>query len=239
VRKPYLAAGIFLITSSFTSAPLNINSHPGHLASTIIVGAKATEGSTLYQTMHLGDYGLSQKAFETAWKGYSSLAEKKQLIRTDFLTICDFSLSSREKRFFTIDIIQEKLVAHTYVAHGKNSGDEFARSFSNEPESLQSSLGFYLTASTYTGSHGLSLQLKGLETGFNDRALERNIVIHGATYVDASRAKAGIPMGHSWGCPALPAAEATSIINKIKNGTCFFIYHPDKNYITHSKILND
>jgi hypothetical protein len=129
-------------------------------------------------------------------------------------------------------------VLQTYVAHGKNSGGEYATKFSNRPESLQTSLGFYITSATYTGKHGLSLKLQGVDPGFNDMALVRTIVMHGANYVDEARAKAGIFMGRSWGCPAVPANQSRSIINTIKQGTCLFIYHPDKNYLTHSKILN-
>ncbi len=221
------------------TAPLPTAPVRAHKPITISEQNKLVNESSLYQTMHLDEYGLSQEAFEEAWKGYQHLVDRNMLTRTDLMTICDFSLSSRKKRFFTIDINRQKLIIHTYVAHGKNSGEEFARYFSNEPESLQSSLGFYLTAGTYTGSHGLSLQLKGLEKGFNDNALERNIVIHGAAYVDAARARSGLPMGRSWGCPALPISESTAVINKLKNGTCFFIYHPDKNYAGASKILND
>jgi hypothetical protein len=100
-------------------------------------------------------------------------------------------------------------------------------------------LGFYITQQTYTGEHGLSLRISGVEPGFNDKALARGIVIHGAAYVDGARAKAGVFMGRSFGCPAVPQNESTQIINTIKNGTCLFIYHPSKNYLQHSKILND
>lgn len=120
----------------------------------------------------------------------------------------------------------------------KNSGGEFATTFSNKPESLQSSLGFYITSSTYIGKHGLSLRINGVDPGYNDKALERTIVIHGAAYVDPARAKAGVFMGRSWGCPAVPEKESASIINTIKEGSCLFIYHPGKNYLLGSKILN-
>ena len=127
---------------------------------------------------------------------------------------------------------------NTWVAHGKNSGAEYANRFSNTPESLQSSLGFYVTSATYIGKHGLSLRMNGVDPGFNDKALERTIVIHGAAYVDAARAKAGMYMGRSWGCPAVPQKESAKIISTIKNGTCLFIYHPSRNYLLTSKILN-
>lgn len=138
-----------------------------------------------------------------------------------------------------MDITNGKLLIKTYVAHGRNSGIEYATKFSNIPESLQSSLGFYITSETYYGEHGLSLRLTGVDPGYNDKAFERSIVIHGAAYVDAARAKNGIMMGRSYGCPAVPQKESSNIINTIKNGTCFFIYHPSRNYLLNSKILND
>lgn len=164
---------------------------------------------------------------------------QQQLRRTQYLTICDFSQSSRQKRLYIVDVESGVLLVNTYVAHGKNSGAEYATKFSNTPESLQSSLGFFVTASTYYGAHGLSLRVQGVERGINDKAFERSIVIHGAAYVDAARARAGMMMGRSWGCPAVPQKESAHIIETIKNGTCLFIYHPARNYLLSSKLLND
>ena len=127
---------------------------------------------------------------------------------------------------------------NTFVAHGRNSGREYATKFSNKPNSLQSSLGFYVTKNTYTGEHGLALKIKGVDPGFNDNAWRRNIVIHGALYIDDAWLHHSAYMGRSWGCPALPQKESNTIINTIKNGTCLFIYHPAKNYLLRSKILN-
>jgi hypothetical protein len=192
----------------------------------------------VYNNINLQQYGLSGEAFNYAWKGYQRLLEKKLISRTDYLTICDFSQSSKQKRLYVIDVANNKLVINTYVAHGKNSGGEYATKFSNKMESLQSSLGFYITSDTYMGEHGLSLRIKGVDPGYNDKALERSIVIHGAAYVDAARAKAGIYMGRSWGCPAVPQKESNKIITTIKKGTCLFIFHPSRNYLLGSKILN-
>ena len=192
----------------------------------------------MYNAINLSAYGLSAEAFNYAWTGYQELLERNKIRRINYLTICDFSQSSGKKRLYIIDIENQRLVTNTYVAHGKNSGGEFATTFSNKPESLQSSLGFYITSSTYIGKHGLSLRINGVDPGYNDKALERTIVIHGAAYVDPARAKAGVFMGRSWGCPAVPEKESASIINTIKEGSCLFIYHPGKNYLLGSKILN-
>lgn len=198
----------------------------------------ADAATALYNSIKLEQLGLSKAAFDYAWKGYEYLLNVKKISRGNYLTICDFSQSSLKKRLYIIDIENNKLVTQTYVAHGRNSGGEYATRFSNQPESLQSSLGFYVTDNTYIGKHGLSLKINGVEPGINDKAMMRTIVIHGADYVSAGRAAAGGFMGRSWGCPAVPKEEANSIISTIKNGTCLFIYHPEKEYLLGSKILN-
>ena len=200
--------------------------------------AVSIKAIALYDALKLKTYGLTQAAFKYAYQGYQYLQQKRMLARASVLTICDFSQSSRHKRFFVIDMEQQKVLINTYVAHGRKSGSEYARSFSNSPESHMSSLGFYKTEATYYGGHGLSLKIEGLERGFNDKADARNIVIHGSEYVGASFIKNNPFTGRSFGCPAVPANQVNNVINTIKNGSCLFIYHPTKNYLTHSKILN-
>lgn len=196
------------------------------------------EASSLYDNMQLKKLGLAKKAFAYAWKGYTSLVEAGKLAKDGVLSICDFSQSSRRKRLYVLDIENQKLLVNTYVAHGRKSGGEYARSFSNSPESHKSSLGFYITRSTYYGEHGLALKIQGLERGFNDKADSRNIVIHGSQYVGRQFLNSNKFNGRSFGCPALPAKEAPTVIQQIKNGSCLFIYHPTKNYITQSRLLN-
>jgi hypothetical protein len=191
------------------------------------------EACLLYDQLALNEKGLSEEAFEYAYKGYRHLLEKKEINQSGYLTICDFSQSSKQKRLYIIDVANDKMVMNTYVAHGHNSGGEYATRFSNKPSSKQSSLGFYITKNTYRGENGLSLRVVGLEPGFNDRAYRRAIVIHGADYIGEGSA------GRSYGCPAVPLKESKTIINTIKNGSCLFIYHPEKKYLQSSKILND
>jgi len=167
------------------------------------------------------------------------LLSKRKLGRSAVLSICDFSLSSRRKRLFIIDINQQKLLINTYVAHGRQSGSEYARSFSNSPESHMSSLGFYVTKNTYYGDHGLALKIEGLEKGFNDKASARNIVVHGSEYVGNDYLRYNRINGRSYGCPAIPAEQTSKVINTIKNGSCLFIYSPTKKYLSQSKILNE
>lgn len=197
-----------------------------------------TEASALYNMIGLEEKGLSEKAFQYAYKGYTQLLKKNIIKEAGYLTICDFSQSSNNKRLYVVDMVNNELVMNTWVAHGCNSGAEFATRFSNKPSSRQSSLGFYVTQNTYTGEHGLSLRIVGLETGFNDKALRRNIVVHGADYIEGSWLKNNNYMGRSYGCPAVPDNERDELINTIKNGTCLFIYYPSKTYLTKSRILN-
>ena len=166
------------------------------------------------------------------------MRSKRMLTNTDVLSICDFSQSSRRKRLYVIDIDAMKLLINTHVAHGRNSGNEYAKSFSNSIESHKSSLGFYITRQTYWGGHGLALEIDGLERGINDKANERKIVVHGSDYVGDKFLRYNPFNGRSFGCPAVPSKVTSKVINTIKNGSCFFIYHPTKNYISKSRILN-
>ena len=182
--------------------------------------------------------GLSKEVLEFAFRGYHNLLNKGMIKNPDIITICDFSQPSTSKRLYVIDLKNYELLLNTYVAHGKNSGLDYAEKFSNKPESHESSLGFYVTENTYFGEHGLSLRINGLDIGFNDRALERAIVVHGSAYVGDKRKQSGSYMGRSYGCPAVPQKQIKQLVNAIKNGSCLFIYHPTKNYIDNSTILN-
>ena len=244
MRKLVIPISVGLMCTSFTIIPtVQTADSPSKVvavspANNTAISPADNTAQVLYNTINLQQYGLSEEAFDYAWKGYEHLLAKGMISRSNYLTICDFSQSSQQKRFYIIDVVNQQLITNTYVAHGKNSGAEYATRFSNKPESLQSSLGFYVTDRTYIGEHGLSLRINGVDPGYNDKAMERTIVIHGAAYVDPARAKAGIFMGRSWGCPAVPQKESATIIETIKNGTCLFIYHPGKTYLLGSKILN-
>lgn len=172
-----------------------------------------------------------------AYKGQQHLSDRGTLNNEDVLAICDFSQPSDKKRLYIIDAKNYRVLLNTYVAHGKNSGLNYAERFSNTHESLQSSLGFYVTKGTYFGKHGLSLKLAGMEKGFNDNAEARAVVLHGANYIGNNRLGSAY-MGRSFGCPAVPQAQSDMVINLLKNGTCLFIYHPTQKYLNGSKILN-
>ncbi len=169
----------------------------------------------------------SIEIFKKGLEGFYQLKEKG-IIKNDILTLIDFSVSSSIKRLWVIDVKNNLILFQSLVAHGRNSGSEFAQQFSNKPESFQSSLGFYTTAETYNGKHGYSLRLDGIENGINHKARERAIVIHGADYVSETFIQQNGRLGRSFGCPSLPMENYQEIIDVIKNKSCLFIFYPDK-----------
>lgn len=204
-------------------------------ANTILLN---TSAFVVYDSLRLNSFGLNKAAFKYAWAGYRNLVETGRLKNTSVISICDFTQSSSRKRLYIIDLDSMKVTLNTYVAHGRKSGGEFARSFSNSANSHKSSLGFYITGDTYYGSHGLSLRINGLEKGINDRALARNIVVHGSKYTGDNFLENNSFCGRSYGCPAVPSEEVDEVINTIKAGTCLFIYYPNPVYLKRSRILN-
>jgi hypothetical protein len=190
-----------------------------------------------YDELGLDSAGLSLNAFTTALKGYHRLLDKGLLDKSGLLTIIDFSQPSSNKRLYVLDLNLGKILFHTYVAHGRKSGKEYATSFSNRNHSNKSSLGFYITQSTYTGADGYALRLMGLDRGFNDKAFARGVVLHGSWYVGEQYISSNGLLGRSLGCPAVPMEEHEQIIDAIKEGSCLFMYYPDKNYLHHSTVL--
>lgn len=236
---------IFLIHLLFVFAKVKPATSLSPKATINAIGNTATEPvnsiekTNVYDSLKLGALGLSRQAFDYALKGFNYLLSRGKVANNDIISIADFGEASSKKRLFIIDLKNYKILFNTYVAHGQNSGREFANNFSNRPESLQSSPGFYVTKETYTGSHGMSLRLEGEEQGINDNALSRGIVMHAAPYVNESLANGRGFIGRSWGCPAVAPELSQAIINKIKNGSCLFLYTPNKNYISSSRILKE
>ena len=193
---------------------------------------------SVFDSLQLSVSGINRTVFEMAQKGYEKLTKEGRLLNDSIISVIDFSLPSSAKRFYIIDLKNYKLLFNTYVAHGRNSGKEFASSFSNTLSSFKSSPGFYITGNTYMGKHGRSLKLEGLEKGINDNAEKRAVVIHGADYVNESLIAARGYIGRSLGCPAVSPKENEPIINTIKEGTCLFIYSPEQSYQSNSVYLN-
>lgn len=193
----------------------------------------------IYTLVKLADLGLGRTVFDLAIRGLKKLDSNGKLQNPNIVTIADYSQSSNKKRLYVIDLKNKKLLFNTFVAHGRNTGAEFARSFSNAEGSLKSSLGFYITEHPIIGSHtGFSLMINGVEKGFNDNAVKRAIIIHAAEYATENFIKKYGRLGRSMGCPALPPDLNKPIIDIIKGGTCLFIYNPDNNYIGRSSLLN-
>lgn len=177
----------------------------------------------LYSSINTNNFQLpKEETFYKAIEGFYSLKEKG-IVEKNILTIVDFSMSSREKRMWIIDMNNNKILFNSLVAHGKNSGEDIANSFSNENQSYKSSIGFFITGETYNGKHGLSLRLDGLEKGINDNARQRGVVIHGANYVSYEFLKNHNRLGRSQGCPAIPVELSKEIIQTIKNKSCLYI----------------
>lgn len=153
------------------------------------------------------------------------------------LTVIDYSLPSTEKRLWVFDLATRELLFHELVAHGKNTGDNMATRFSNTMDSKQTSLGLFVTANTYVGSNGYSLRMNGLDRGFNDRAFDRAIVIHGAPYVNEAFARSQGRIGRSWGCPALDQKVSRQVIDTIKGGSLVFAYAPQSDFLSGAEML--
>ena len=195
---------------------------------------RSTGHLAVYDALNLSQFGLKKDIFEYALRGWQKMG-----VGNPVLSIVDLSQPSTKKRLYVVDLLNKKLLFNTYVSHGQKSGGLIATSFSNTNSSFQTSLGFYKTLNTYMGKHGLSLQLKGLEKGFNDNVYNRNIVLHGADYVCEEFIRKTGRLGRSQGCPAVPYAESKKIIQAVKGGTCLFVYSPNADYLRKSAYLSE
>lgn len=191
----------------------------------------------IYQATHLDSAGLNEEVFEKALTGFINMKYAGLLHHKSILTIADFDQESRKKRLYIIDLNQKKLLLNTWVAHGQNSGGDKPTNFSNRISSNQSSIGFYLTGEIYYGKHGRSLKLDGMDSGFNNNARERAIVVHGADYVCQETIDQLGRLGRSQGCPAVSSKVANQVINTIADRTVLFINNSESQYS--SSFLNE
>jgi hypothetical protein len=164
---------------------------------------------------------------------YRHRAAHEDEVEKPYLYFVDLGLDNRTPRGWVFDMDRLQLVEGPFpVAHGTGSAaarDGVPTRFSNEPGSHASSLGLYLAMETYTfrGRAGgkpytsLGLRLRGESGRFNDAALARRIVAHGAPYVTPTRA------GRSEGCPAMEPARAERLLPLLANGGVVFIYSPN------------
>jgi hypothetical protein len=192
----------------------------------------------LEKYLSLNEPALKPEAFRIGLIGFKALLSRGLITNDSLLTIIDFSLPSSKDRFFVINLFNNRVVYKTLVSHGRNSGDLYANRFSNNMQSHESALGFFITGKSYQGGQGYSLQLQGIDTGYNDRTRVRGIVIHAADYVTHEYVTRYGRLGRSYGCPALPPQLSRPIINLIRDGSVLFSYYPDKAYFNHSVVLN-
>lgn len=194
---------------------------------------------SVFRKAALYSYGLDRSVFFDAYKGYQYLLSQGKLANPGLLTIADYSQSAKKKRLYVIDMNEGKVLFNTFVSHGKNSGKgEYASDFSNSQHSNKSSVGFMITAETYIGIAGYSLKLDGVEDKINDQVRIRNIVMHGSQFVNYERIYEKGTIGNSLGCPAIPMSDHKQVIDRIKGGSCLFIYSDEPHYKRSSAILN-
>lgn len=192
----------------------------------------------VYNALNSNNFKLPElRTFSEALKGFYLLKERG-IIQKNILTVIDFSLSSNTKRLWVIDMDSNKILFNSLVAHGRNTGEEFASAFSNLNSSFKSSLGFYATGEIYQGKHGTSLRLDGLENGVNDNARERGVVMHGADYVSEQFIRDNKRLGRSQGCPAIPFELRDEIIDAIKGKSCLYIYHPSRSFAMEERLIS-
>jgi len=236
MKKVILCLGVYLICSC--SAKVVIADETGSSSDDIRLESYI---SGIYHQIDFNKCTpLPYEVFDKAYHGYLNLKiEGKLSTGKEILTVCDLELASTENRMWIIDLDKKKVLYNTYVAHGQGSGEDYAQSFSNESNTHKTSLGFYVTGETYDGEHGTSLRLTGMDEGYNDAAMDRGIVVHGADYVSDKFIKGeDHRLGRSWGCPAVSSKLSLPIINTIKDSTCLFIYYPEHNYLKTSYWLN-
>ncbi len=181
---------------------------------------------------------VDAKVFDLAREAAVCAVQSGDAANPSTLTVIDYSKPSTSKRLWVFDLHAHQLLFNELVAHGQGSGDNMATAFSNDTDTHESSLGLYVAQDTYIGKNGYSLRLNGLDRGFNDHALARAIVMHGASYVSDLFARMLGRLGRSWGCPALSTAVAHAVIDRVKSGGLIFAYYPDQKWLSSSKYLN-
>jgi hypothetical protein len=178
------------------------------------------------------------KALELAFRSYFAYeAAHPGEVRKPLLYFVDYGLPSTEPRGYIFDMRALSIVEGPFaVAHGRGSSRTqygIPSRFSNRPGSATTSLGLYLAENLYS-FHGhaggrsyssIGLRLKGVSGNFNDKALARGVVAHGAPYVTPSKA------GRSEGCPAMEQERAKRLLPAIADGGLVFLFAPDQEWM--------
>lgn len=233
-----------LTLASLLLVSLNVSASPFSWLSDLYNGTGAASSkssselnvSTTAEKLEKAAPNLDPKVINLALTAYEK-ARAKGYDKQNMLSVIDFSLPSYDKSLWVFNLNNDSLLYNTYVAHGKNSGDTTATQFSNSPRSLESSLGLYLTGDTYYGHDGLAMRLYGLSGSFNDNVYSREVVMHGAWYVNQSFLDANHRLGRSWGCPAVPQTMIAPITDNIKNGTLIYAYANDPSFLADPTVV--
>jgi hypothetical protein len=232
LKRIVLKAGVLLAALSVLAPVPGVRAaaRPGHVSAVSAAPAdsSAADSSAAVLTAletESADSGLRPEILQLALRSHARALAAQQTT-SPIMTVIDYSLPSRERRLWVLDLEHGNVLAHELVAHGKGTGDDQARAFSNTEGSNQSSLGTFVTGATYQGKHGLSLRLRGLDASLNSNAEARGIVVHAADYVNQGIVAQLGRLGRSQGCPALNPAVAPRIIGLIKGGTVVFSYFP-------------
>jgi hypothetical protein len=243
VARSFAAAMCVAVTpwlvgaASAASAHITSRTRPSRIASKAVRPVDQNRGGI--DISSVTKQGLSPDVLRLALGAVSCAIGSGAVEPPRTLTLIDYSRPSIEPRLWVFDYNSGELLFHELVAHGRNTGENMATHFSDAMNSRASSLGLFATRDAYVGSNGYSLHLDGLEPGFNGRARERAIVMHGAPYVDAELGASHGRIGRSWGCPALSPRVARSIIDAIRGSGVIFSYYPDQEWLNGSRFLND
>jgi hypothetical protein len=203
----------------------------------LIIAASVRLGAPALAALEAQVPSASRAAVEAGLRAWRHALADGAAPRPEVLTVIDYSRPSTEPRLFVFDLGSNRLLFHERVAHGRESGGNATERFSNSSGSRMSSLGVFRALDAYRGAHGISLRLEGLEPGFNDRALERAIVVHGADYVSDAIVAAQGRLGRSWGCPAVRPGVAKKLIETIRGGSLLVAYYPDADWLGRSAFL--
>jgi hypothetical protein len=231
-----VATGLALVCLAVPASARALNSTSGPVAALGSTGPGTSLNAADWSPAALGT--LAPDVFALAMTAASCAVHTGAAAAPTTLSVIDYSKPSTSQRLWVFDLVDRSLLYQELVAHGQGSGDNTPTEFSNDAETHRSSIGLFLTAEPYIGKNGYSLRLDGLEPGFNDHARERDIVIHGASYVSEDFAASVGRLGRSWGCPALRPAIARELIDKVKGGNLLFSYYPDQKWLAQSKYLH-
>ena len=232
LRPGLIIGAVVLVAGSPTNAR-----EPERAGASSATIASAALRPTDWDASRLGS--LDPRVFNLALNAASCAVRAGKIAAPATLTVIDYSKPSTQKRLWVVDLHTHALLFEELVAHGQGSGNNMATQFSNEPETHRSSIGLFETKDTYIGKNGYSLRLEGLDAGFNDRAMERAIVMHGAPYVSEVVARAQGRLGRSWGCPALRESVAHELIDRVKRSGLVFAYYPDPKWLSSSHFFGD